>query len=299
MPAIAASALHEPILSWYAREARDLPWREPGTSPWAVLVSEVMLQQTPVKRVEPIWRQWMARWPTPDSLAESAPGDAVHAWDRLGYPRRALRLHAAAVAIVQHHDGFVPDTVRDLLALPGVGTYTAAAVSAFAFGQRTTVVDTNVRRVFARVVDGVAQATPSLTRAEMDLATALLPEAAGDARTWNVAVMELGAVVCLARSPRCQDCPVQDLCAWQPARGVVWMQTRNPNHALRMAKRNDGRLVARGVAGGYLMSFEFRQSLAWAIRLMRRYTTEETAANEALGRTICPETGLSAVEERK
>ena len=217
MPAIAASALHEPILSWYAREARDLPWREPGTSPWAVLVSEVMLQQTPVKRVEPIWRQWMARWPTPDSLAESAPGDAVHAWDRLGYPRRALRLHAAAVAIVQHHDGFVPDTVRDLLALPGVGTYTAAAVSAFAFGQRTTVVDTNVRRVFARVVDGVAQATPSLTRAEMDLATALLPEAAGDARTWNVAVMELGAVVCLARSPRCQDCPVQDLCAWRQA----------------------------------------------------------------------------------
>jgi len=217
VPAIAASALHEPILSWYAREARDLPWREPGTSPWAVLVSEVMLQQTPVKRVEPIWRQWMARWPTPDSLAESAPGDAVHAWDRLGYPRRALRLHAAAVAIVQHHDGFVPDTVRDLLALPGVGTYTAAAVSAFAFGQRTTVVDTNVRRVFARVVDGVAQATPSLTRAEMDLATALLPEAAGDARTWNVAVMELGAVVCLARSPRCQDCPVQDLCAWQQA----------------------------------------------------------------------------------
>ena len=217
MPAIAASALHQRILSWYAREARDLPWREPGTSPWAVLVSEVMLQQTPVKRVEPIWLQWMARWPTPACLAASAPGDAVHAWDRLGYPRRALRLHAAAVAIVQHHDGFVPDTVRDLLALPGVGTYTAAAVSAFAFGQRTTVVDTNVRRVFARVVDGVAQATPSLTRAEMDLATALLPEAAGDARTWNVAVMEVGAVVCLARSPRCQDCPVQDLCAWQQA----------------------------------------------------------------------------------
>ena len=257
MPAIAASALHEPILSWYAREARDLPWREPGTSPWAVLVSEVMLQQTPVKRVEPIWRQWMARWPTPDSLAESAPGDAVHAWDRLGYPRRALRLHAAAVAIVQHHDGFVPDTVRDLLALPGVGTYTAAAVSAFAFGQRTTVVDTNVRRVFARVVDGVAQATPSLTRAEMDLATALLPEAAGDARTWNVAVMELGAVVCLARSPRCQDCPVQDLCAWQQAgrpayegptrRSQPWHGTdRQCRGAILAALRASGEPVTAG-----------------------------------------------------
>jgi A/G-specific adenine glycosylase len=176
-----------------------------------------MLQQTPVARVEPIWRQWVERWPTPASLAASAPGDAVHAWDRLGYPRRALRLHAAAVAIVQHHGGRVPETEPDLLALPGVGTYTAAAVSAFAFGRRTTVVDTNVRRVFARVVDGVAQAAPSLTRAEMDLATALLPEAAGDARTWNVAVMEVGAVVCLARSPRCQSCPVQDLCAWQQA----------------------------------------------------------------------------------
>lgn len=257
MPAIAASALHEPILSWYAREARDLPWREPGTSPWAVLVSEVMLQQTSVKRVEPIWRQWMARWPTPDSLAESAPGDAVHAWDRLGYPRRALRLHAAAVAIVQHHDGFVPDTVRDLLALPGVGTYTAAAVSAFAFGQRTTVVDTNVRRVFARVVDGVAQATPSLTRAEMDLATALLPEAAGDARTWNVAVMELGAVVCLARSPRCQDCPVQDLCAWQQAgrpayegptrRSQPWHGTdRQCRGAILAALRASGEPVTAG-----------------------------------------------------
>jgi len=257
VPAIAASALHEPILSWYAREARDLPWREPGTSPWAVLVSEVMLQQTSVKRVEPIWRQWMARWPTPDSLAESAPGDAVHAWDRLGYPRRALRLHAAAVAIVQHHDGFVPDTVRDLLALPGVGTYTAAAVSAFAFGQRTTVVDTNVRRVFARVVDGVAQATPSLTRAEMDLATALLPEAAGDARTWNVAVMELGAVVCLARSPRCQDCPVQDLCAWQQAgrpayegptrRSQPWHGTdRQCRGAILAALRASGEPVTAG-----------------------------------------------------
>lgn len=217
MTAIAASALHQRILSWYAHEARNLPWRETGTSPWAVLVSEVMLQQTPVVRVEPIWRQWMARWPTPASLAASAPGDAVHAWGRLGYPRRALRLHAAAVAMVRHHGGCVPDTVPDLLALPGVGAYTAAAVSAFAFGRRTTVVDTNVRRVLARVVDGVAQAAPTLSRAEMDLATSLVPAAASDARTWNAAVMEVGAIVCLARSPRCQDCPVQDLCGWQQA----------------------------------------------------------------------------------
>jgi A/G-specific adenine glycosylase len=125
--------LHERILDWYALEARDLPWRRAGTTPWGVLVSEVMLQQTPVRRVEPVWRQWMSRWPSPPALAASAPGDAVHAWGRMGYPRRALRLHSAAVAMVEHHGGEVPQGPADLLALPGVGAYTAAAVSAFAF----------------------------------------------------------------------------------------------------------------------------------------------------------------------
>jgi len=176
-----------------------------------------MLQQTPVIRVEPVWRQWMSRWPSPAALAAAAPGEAVHAWGRLGYPRRALRLHAAAVAIVEHHKGGVPASEEELLALPGVGTYTAAAVSAFAFGRRSTVVDTNVRRVLARIVNGVAQSAPSLTRAEMDLATALLPNDPDVARTWNVAVMEVGALVCSARSPQCPACPVQDLCAWQRA----------------------------------------------------------------------------------
>jgi A/G-specific adenine glycosylase len=181
-----------------------------------------MLQQTPVIRVEPVWLQWMSRWPTPADLAASAPGDAIRAWGRLGYPRRALRLHAAAVAMVERHGGDVPHMPTDLCALPGVGTYTAAAVSAFAFGRRATVVDTNVRRVFARVISGAAQAAPSLTRAEMDLATALLPDDGDDARTWNVAVMEMGAVVCLARSPRCHACPVRDLCGWQRASRPVY-----------------------------------------------------------------------------
>jgi len=176
-----------------------------------------MLQQTPVARVEPAWLQWMSRWPTPAALAAAAPGDAVHAWGRLGYPRRALRLHAAAVAILERHGGVVPNRHADLLALPGVGTYTAAAISAFAFGQRVAVVDTNVRRVLARVVTGDAQSAPALNRAEMNLATALLPDTAGEARIWAVAVMELGAVVCLDRSPRCPNCPVLDLCAWQRA----------------------------------------------------------------------------------
>jgi A/G-specific adenine glycosylase len=216
-PLVRSSLLQQRILDWYAKEARDLPWRARGTSPWGILVSEVMLQQTPVLRVEPVWRQWLSRWPTPAALAASAPGDAVHAWGRLGYPRRALRLHAAAVAMVERHSGEVPATPGELLALPGVGAYTAAAVSAFAFGHRTAVVDTNVRRVFARVVDGAGQGAPSLTPAEMDLATALLPDDANQALAWGVAVMEMGALVCTARSPRCPDCPVSELCAWQRA----------------------------------------------------------------------------------
>jgi A/G-specific adenine glycosylase len=229
------SLLHTRVLAWYAREARTLPWREQGTSPWGVLVSEVMLQQTPVVRVEPLYRQWMSRWPTPAALAASAPGDAIHAWGRLGYPRRALRLHASAVAIVQRHGGEVPDTQSELLALAGVGTYTSAAVSAFAFGRRTAVVDTNVRRVFARLVSGAAQAAPSLNRAEMELATELLPEDPDEARAWSAAVMEMGALVCLARTPRCEVCPVRELCAWEqanrpayegpPRRGQSWHGT--------------------------------------------------------------------------
>jgi len=232
---VPVAVLHQRILSWYDREARDLPWRRPDTSPWAILVSEVMLQQTPVIRVEPVWRQWMARWPTPAALASCPPGDAIHAWGRLGYPRRALRLHAAASAMVDRHDGEVPAALSELLALPGVGAYTAAAVSSFAFGQRTAVVDTNVRRVFSRLVTGTAQAAPALTRAETNLATTLLPEDDGDAQSWGVAVMELGALVCLARSPRCPACPVRDLCAWQvagrppydgpPRRGQSWHGT--------------------------------------------------------------------------
>lgn len=226
-----AVLLHRRVLAWYAAEARALPWREAGTSPWGVLVSEVMLQQTPVVRVEPLWRQWMSRWPTPAALAASAPGEAIQAWGRLGYPRRALRLHTAAVAIVKHHGGQVPGTAAELLALPGVGAYTSAAVSTFAFGRRTAVVDTNVRRVFARVVNGAGQAAPSLTRAETDLATTFLPESADDARSWSVAVMELGALVCLARSPRCHDCPVSDLCAWQLAGRPAYEGPSRPGQA--------------------------------------------------------------------
>src|SRR3954453_21793624 len=143
----AAMTFADDAIAWFDQNARDLPWRQPTTSPWGVLVSEVMLQQTPVVRVEPAWRSWMTRCPPPADLAADPPSEAIRMWGRLGYPRRAMRLHACAVAIVERHGGVVPDDLDQLLALPGVGTYTARAVATFAYGQRHPVVDTNVRRV--------------------------------------------------------------------------------------------------------------------------------------------------------
>jgi A/G-specific adenine glycosylase len=212
---VADHPLHTPVLAWYSRHARDLPWRAPGCTPWGVLVSEVMLQQTPVARVLPSWQAWTARWPSPADLAADSPGEAIRAWDRLGYPRRAVRLHEAATAMVARHGGDVPSVHAELLALPGIGSYTAAAVASFAYGQRHAVVDTNVRRVLARTVSGFAQAAPSLTAAESAVAESLVPDDAERAATWAVASMELGALICTARAPRCQDCPVLSLCQWQ------------------------------------------------------------------------------------
>ena len=211
------SPLHEPVLQWYAESARDLPWRAPGTTPWAVLVSEVMLQQTPVARVEPVYREWLARWPTPGDLAREPAGEAVRAWGRLGYPRRALRLHQAAVEVVARHGGELPSAYDELIALPGVGTYTAAAVATFAHGARHAVLDTNVRRVLVRAGAGRAEPAPALTAPERRLGESLVPEDPSVAARWAVAVMELGALVCTARAPRCDQCPLRTRCAWQLA----------------------------------------------------------------------------------
>jgi A/G-specific adenine glycosylase len=212
-----AGGLHEQVLAWYEANARVLPWREPDCPPWHVLISEIMLQQTPVTRVLPVWLAWTKRWPTPADLAAAPAGEAIRDWGRLGYPRRALRLHEAAKAIVERHGGEVPDDHAELLALPGIGAYTAAAVASFAFGQRHPVVDTNVRRVFARTITGSAQAAPALTVAETRLAAALLPDQPARAARWAVAVMELGALVCTARAPHCEICPVTHSCTWRLA----------------------------------------------------------------------------------
>jgi A/G-specific adenine glycosylase len=209
-------ALGDALVDWYATAARDLPWRRPGVDAWAVLVSEVMLQQTPVARVEPVWRIWMARWPTPADQAHATPADVIRAWGKLGYPRRALRLREAAIAIVQRHGGLVPAEVTELEALPGIGTYTARAVACFGYGTPQPVVDTNVRRVVARLVHGRAEAADARAADLADIA-ALAPTDGPRAVRFSVATMELGALVCVAGTPRCGACPVRDDCAWRLA----------------------------------------------------------------------------------
>ena len=214
-----STSFAEPVLAWYARNARDLPWRAPSATPWAVLVSEIMLQQTPVARVLPEYLGWMTRWPTPAALAAEPAGEAIRQWGRLGYPRRALRLHETAAILVARYGGNVPADLDALQALPGIGSYTAAAVASFAFGQRHAVLDTNVRRVLARLAAGQpwAGGSSSASVAERRLAESLLPAEPAVAARWSVAVMELGALVCTAASPRCGDCPVARECAWLAA----------------------------------------------------------------------------------
>jgi A/G-specific adenine glycosylase len=203
------------LLEWYGRSRRELPWREPGVSAWQVLVSEFMLQQTPVARVLPIWMDWVRRWPTPSATAAASAADVLRAWGKLGYPRRAKRLHECATVIARDHGDVVPDDVETLLELPGIGSYTARAVACFAYRQPVPVVDTNVRRVVARAVHGLADAgSPSTTRDHADV-SALLPKD-DTAHQFSVALMELGAIVCTARAPRCGLCPVSE-CAWRDA----------------------------------------------------------------------------------
>ncbi|BAN29562.1 A/G-specific adenine glycosylase [Mycobacterium avium subsp. hominissuis] len=203
------------LLEWYRVARRDLPWRAPGVSAWQILVSEFMLQQTPVSRVLPIWPDWVRRWPTPSATAAASAADVLRAWGKLGYPRRAKRLHECATVIARDHGDVVPDDVDTLLTLPGVGGYTARAVACFAYRRPVPVVDTNVRRVVARAVHGQADAgAPSAGRDHADVA-ALLP-GDGSAPEFSVALMELGATVCTARAPRCGLCPLRR-CAWREA----------------------------------------------------------------------------------
>ncbi len=255
-----SAALHGPVLQWYDEYARDLPWRRSEASAWSVMVSEFMLQQTPVNRVLPVHEAWLARWPRPSDLALESTGEAIRMWGRLGYPRRALRLHAAAVMITEQHDGLVPSQYEDLIALPGVGDYTAAAIAVFGFTRRHEVLDTNVRRVLGRVLDGTEHPPSSIRKAERARAQALLPLDDSDAATWSVAVMELGALVCSAGAPECTRCPIRASCAWRalgfpahagpPRRGQAWAGTDRQCRGRMMALLRDatGSVTAESLA---------------------------------------------------
>ena len=218
------------IITWFDANSRDLPWRK--TNAWGVMVSEFMLQQTPVNRVLPIWREWMERWPTPSDLANEKKSTVIAAWGRLGYPRRAIRLHESAQLISEQFGGIVPEEIEVLRTLPGVGEYTAAAISAFAYGHSTLVLDVNIRRLFARAIDGVEIAPTSLSQIERAMRAELIPHAGA---RWAAATMELGALICTARTPDCASCPIRERCKWRengyPAselpkrKGQAWVGT--------------------------------------------------------------------------
>lgn len=199
------------ITSWFKKNKRDLPWRK--TDAWGVLVSEFMLQQTPVNRVLPVYESWMKRWPTADDVAKATPAEVITAWGRLGYPRRALRLHECAKEITHNFKGKIPESEAELRALPGIGEYTAAAITAFAFEKRSLVLDINIRRLFARLFDGVETPTQSATKIEKSRYEELIPKK--DPHLWAAATMELGAVICTSQSPKCGICPVAHVCTWR------------------------------------------------------------------------------------
>lgn len=224
------SSLHQPVLAWYKKNKRDLPWR--STDAWGVLVSEIMLQQTPVARVLPVYNEWMKRWPTPAALAAATPAQVITAWGRLGYPRRALRLHECAKVISTQYKGKIPTTQSELRELPGVGDYTSAAIIAFAFEGRSLVLDINIRRVFARVIDGIEVPTAAPTKSERQEREKLIPTK--NPHVWAAATMELGALICTAKNPKCGQCPLADQCIWrsldyplsdQPKRTQSWHGT--------------------------------------------------------------------------
>lgn len=244
-------SLHQPVLTWYQENKRDLPWRD--SDPWGILVSEIMLQQTPVARVLPIYIQWMKRWPTAASLARATPAEVITAWGRLGYPRRALRLYECAKIISSQYQGVVPDTEEKLRDLPGIGEYTSAAMIAFAFSGRSLVLDINIRRLFSRVIDGVEVPKAAPTKSEWIARGKLIPER--DPHIWAAATMELGALICTAKKPQCVQCPLASQCKWrsldyplsdQPKRTQTWHGTDRQCRGVIVQALRENRVLQKG-----------------------------------------------------
>ncbi len=252
------------LAAWYRHSARDLPWRRPEFDAWGTLVSEIMLQQTQASRVAVEIDRWLERWPTPADLADAPTHEVLRQWGTLGYPRRALRLQDTARAIVERHGGEVPRDVDALLALPGVGDYTARAVAVFHFGDRHPVVDTNVRRVVARAVHGQGEAGPAKRRDLADV-EALLPASPADASLVSIALMELGALVCTARAPRCEACPIAASCAWRAAGYPPFEGERAPRQSAFAGSDRQARgTVLRALRGVDVPIAEAELARLWA-----------------------------------
>ena len=246
------------LAEWWRTCARDLPWRFGRTTPWGVLVSEVMSQQTQMSRVVPYWNEWMERWPDAASLANAPKADVIAAWGRLGYPRRALRLQECARVVSERYQGELPQSYDELTALPGIGDYTASAVLSFAFGLRAVVVDTNVRRVLSRVFLGEESLGGAASAAERALAERVLPD---DNRAryrrfdrpsvvWNQSVMELGAVVCAAKHPLCEQCPISGICLfWERGRPGLGQRRTRPRQRFQGTDRQVRGLVLDALRG--------------------------------------------------
>lgn len=246
------------ILRWYRRHGRDLPWRR-TRDPYAILVSEVMLQQTQVDRVKPKYRAWMRNFPTVGRLARVSLKNIMRVWSGLGYNRRAVYLRQAARAVATIHHGRFPTTVDELKKLPGVGPYTAGAVAAFAFGQRVDIIDTNVRRVISRLFFGLAgpSSPPQLRRQVIELVPR--GQAAGE---WHHALMDLGARICTSRRPACPRCPVRSWCRAYPRILKVPARPRSARHPFNQSDRFwRGRIVRLVTADGPYTERQLRRVL--------------------------------------
>jgi len=221
--------MHELLLAWWGDHAKDLPWRHTH-DPYAILVSEVMLQQTQVSRVVPRYLEWLERWPSADALAAATPADVITAWSGLGYNRRAVNLHRCAVAVTEL--GGFPREPRDLERLPGIGPYTAAAIACFAFGAQVAAPDTNAKRVLTRAFGEPFPDPPP-----------------GRAYDWNQALFDLGREVCVARTPRCGICPLADGC---PSRGRTYAPLRRQSPFEGSFRQRRARLLRAIAAAGSL-----------------------------------------------
>ena len=261
------SLYEKEITNWFKKNQRDLPWRK--TDAWGVLVSEIMLQQTPVARVLPVYTEWMKRWPTPRDMAKASGGDVITAWGRLGYPRRALRLLECAKVISSDYNNRIPETEMELRKLPGIGEYTAAAIVAFAFKERSLVLDINIRRLFARAIDGVEVPTSSINKSERKDRAALIPTR--NPHLWAAATMELGALICTAAKPKCELCPIANQCRWRsldyprsdaPKRTQSWNGTdRQCRGVIVQALRENTALSKRELSKLWSLQPQFEKAL--------------------------------------